>query len=138
MLTIQEELIEDTSRVTQAKQVKIGIRIETNISDIMQVLEQVLLNSQLFSEDAVNDALKVISQLTDWNSLDHFTNPNLIELYATKFLQSETFQCNAFLCLDAIVQKGADSQERLRTMTELINYKELVSSLLNMPLNQEL
>lgn len=61
MLTIQEELIEDTSRVTQAKQVKIGIRIETNISDIMQVLEQVLLNSQLFSEDAVNDALKVIS-----------------------------------------------------------------------------
>lgn len=61
MLTIQEELIEDTSRLTQAKQVKIGIRIETNISDIMQVLEQVLLNSQLFSEDAVNDALKVIS-----------------------------------------------------------------------------
>jgi len=61
MLTIREELIEDTSRLTQAKQVKIGIRIETNISDIMQVLEQVLLNSQLFSEDAVNDALKVIS-----------------------------------------------------------------------------
>jgi hypothetical protein len=61
MLTIQEELIEDTSRLPQAKQVKMGIRIETNISEIMQVLEQVLLNSQLFSEDAVNDALKVIS-----------------------------------------------------------------------------
>jgi hypothetical protein len=57
MLTIQEELIEDTSRLAQAKQVKIGIRIETNISEIMQVLEQVLLNSQLFSEDAVNDTL---------------------------------------------------------------------------------
>ena len=57
MLTIQEELIEDTSRLPQAKQVKIGIRIETNISEIMQVLEQVLLNSQLFSEDAVNDTL---------------------------------------------------------------------------------
>ncbi len=61
MLTIQEELIEDTSRLAQAKQVKIGVRIETNISEIMQVLEQVLLNSQLFSEDAVNDTLKVIS-----------------------------------------------------------------------------
>lgn len=57
MLTIQEELIEDTSRLPQAKQVKIGIRIETNISEIIQVLEQVLLNSQLFSEDAVNDTL---------------------------------------------------------------------------------
>jgi len=57
MLTIQEELIEDTSRLPQAKQVKMGIRIETNISEIMQVLEQVLLNSQLFSEDAVNDTL---------------------------------------------------------------------------------
>ncbi len=61
MLTIQEELIEDTSRLAQAKQVKVGVRIETNISEIMQVLEQVLLNSQLFSEDAVNDTLKVIS-----------------------------------------------------------------------------
>lgn len=61
MLTIQEELIEDTSRLPQAKQVKMGIRIETNISEIMQVLEQVLLNSQLFSEDAVNDTLLVIS-----------------------------------------------------------------------------
>ena len=57
MLTIQEELIEDTSRLPQAKQVKMRIRIETNISEIMQVLEQVLLNSQLFSEDAVNDTL---------------------------------------------------------------------------------
>ena len=61
MLTIQEELIEDTSRLPQAKQVKMRIRIETNISEIMQVLEQVLLNSQLFSEDAVNDTLLVIS-----------------------------------------------------------------------------
>jgi hypothetical protein len=61
MLTIQEELIEDTARLAQAKQVKEGIRNDATISDIMQVLEQVLINSLLFSEDAVNDALRVIS-----------------------------------------------------------------------------
>ena len=61
MLTIQEELIEDTARLAQAKQVKEGIRNDATISDIMQVLEQVLINSHLFSEDAVNDALRVIS-----------------------------------------------------------------------------
>ena len=53
-------------------------------------------------------------------------------------MQSDTFQCNAFLCLDAIVQKGAENQERVRNMTELINYKELVSSLLTMPLKIDL
>lgn len=106
----------------------------------MQVLEQVLLNSQLFSEETVNDALMVISQLTDWNQLDpNFTNPTLIELYITKFMQSDTFECNAFRCLDAIVQKGAESQERVKNMTETINYKDLIKALLGgKPLSQQL
>ncbi len=110
---------------------KEGIRNDSNISDIVQVLEQVLLNSQLFSEDAVNDSLLVLSQLTDWNQLDpYFTNPTLIDLYITKFMQSDIFQCNAFRCLDAIVQKGAESQERVKNMTETINFIELIKGLI--------
>ncbi len=98
----------------------------------MQVLEQVLVNSALFSDEAVNDTLKVISQLTDWNALEACISPSLLELYKNKFIIQTTFQSNAFLCLDAVAQKKTpEIQSRLSNITDVLSYQSLLSNILD-------
>ena len=67
------------------------------------MLHQVLLNHTSFTPEAVNDCMLVISQLTDWNALELFTeNQKVMEMLRDIFLPHPQFRMNAFLCLDAI------------------------------------
>lgn len=77
VLTIMDEdLVEryegqDHLHNERASKVKDGIR-ERAITDICNLLQQLLTNFQVFDADTVNEALEVAAQLIDWNNLEAF------------------------------------------------------------------
>lgn len=64
-----------------------------------------LQNYEMFDEEIVNDALEVMAQLIDWNSLELFAGD--VELFKS-FLTKEQFRNTAMQCLHAFVHKGMD------------------------------
>ncbi len=84
--------------------VKDGIRAGV-APDLVFVINQLLQNYAVFSEDTVNDALEVVSQLVDWLPLELFAP--MIDL-VKQYLQSTKFRVNALEALHGFIHKGME------------------------------
>ena len=62
--------------------------------------------------------MKVISQLIDWNELKFFEE---LMQYFIGFLDFKDFRSPAFMCINAIVDKGMLEQEKLIVVKQ-VNY----------------
>lgn len=107
-LVFEEEMVDRQESKPPAvleKQARVKDGLREVIRDVVFVLMQALQNHQWFDEETVDDALEVMSQLIDWNSLDLFGD--CIETFKM-FLKSEKYRTNALHCLHAFVYKGMD------------------------------
>ena len=93
--------------------IKDGIR-DNNISDILFVLHSVLQNPMIFEPEIPNDALEVVAQLIDWNSLSHFEN---FLAFFKEYLKKSEFRSSSMECYRAIVHKGMSHEEKIQLIT---------------------
>lgn len=76
----------------------------------------VLQNYQVFQVKTVRGALKVLSQLIDWNDLAHFVD---FVPYFKEFVKMTNFRQGAFACLGAIVAKGMNDLDKINVIKNL-------------------
>lgn len=98
-----------------SNRVKDGIR-DLAITDIIFLLNQTLLNYQIFDTDTVNDALEGIARLIDWNALELFAP--LVDIFKN-FLLLYDFRTKAIECLHAMVHKGMDYPQKIELIVNL-------------------
>lgn len=109
----EEEIVEysenknndDFKRVTEIKD---GLRF-TVIKDIVFLLGQVLQNAHAFSDDiqVVQNSLKAIDSLIDWNDLSLFLG--MVPIFV-EFLKVDEVKTESLECLHALIDKGKSKQ----------------------------
>ena len=97
-------------------QVKDFVR-ERSIREIIGILQKVIENHGMFNEKTVKGALLVLSQLIDWNELQHF---EAIVPPCQGFIKDQNpYRSGGIACLCAIVGKGMDPNMKVNVIHQL-------------------
>ena len=76
----------------------------------------ILQNYTVFNVKTIRGALKVVSQLIDWNELQLFID---FVPYFKEFVKMKNFRQGAFACLGAIVAKGMSDTDKITVIKNL-------------------
>ena len=98
-----------------SQRIKDSMRVEA-VPMVLQIMLPTLQNYTVFQTKTIRGALKVVSQLIDWNELSLFAD---FVPYFKEFVKMKNFRQGAFACLGAIVAKGMSDQDKISVIKNL-------------------
>jgi hypothetical protein len=110
----------------RATAVKDNMRTDS-VPDIIYLLTQLMQNHTNLNKKVIKNAIKVIGQLIDWNSINLFTEP--ITVIMSNLISNTDFQSECFEVISYIVGKGMEPEGKLEVI-KYLNVNALLEEIL--------